>query len=116
MGSIPSVTFGNIRLADDMISQNKGVNIGATKTAIRVFGGTHNGFAPDVETGVYQNRYPGFLMKNRKELMQDGIARFIHGLDPSRIIHMGNRRDGGTNNIDPFAKIIVRLHQGLIGI
>lgn len=57
-------------LAYNMPPQHQNVHVGHGKTAERVVGGTHDGFATDVKAGIDQHRAIGLLVKRCQQLMQ----------------------------------------------
>ena len=93
----------------DVIAEYEYVDTGAEKTADRVFGGVHNGFAHDVEGGVDHNGYAAKFFKFGDHLMVAGENFLGDGLYARGAVHMG---DGGEESLFFFHDGIDEEHEG----
>src|SRR5205823_14913808 len=87
-------------LAENEILDHECIDVGCHETAIGISRRTDDGFAPDIERSIDQERAAGFVAKLRDELVVAPMTLRIHGLYPRRVVDVSDGRNRRAMNLE----------------
>src|SRR5690606_7716430 len=93
--------LGLVLLAQDAIADDEAVDLRPHEAAERVLRGADDRLAAHVEAGVDQDRAARLRLERAEQIPVAWIGVAVDGLDPSRIVDMGDRRDVGPDHVEP---------------
>src|ERR1035438_9485393 len=92
-------------LVEQAGAEQQEVHFRAHETAVGVLRSANNRLATNIEGCVDQNSVTGFPLERLQQFVETRVALRIHGLHTRRHVHVGDRGNGGSHDIGPFAQI-----------
>src|ERR1017187_1962848 len=94
-------------------AEHQVVHLRAHETAVGVLGSANNRLTTYIKGCVDQNPVTGFPLERLQQFVETRIALRIHSLHTRRHVHVGDRGNGGSHDIDPFTQVGV-FHDPLL--
>src|SRR5215831_3387761 len=101
---------GKLVFQDDEIFQYQHIHVRRQKTAVRIFGCTNDWFPTYIETGIDEYRAAGQFEKLLHYVVKPWIPFMIYSLQARAVVHMRDRRNRRSNNVDSFSQVRIIGH------